>query len=153
MITTILLDAGPLGLAASPALTAETIASQNWIASQDLAGRRILVPEIADYEVRRELLLRRAVVSVRKLDVFISTEPDRYLAITTVAMRRAANLWAQSRLVGAPTADRHALGGDVVLAAQALTLGVPLSDLVVVTTNVAHLSRYVPAARWQDIAP
>jgi hypothetical protein len=42
-------------------------------------------------------------------------------------------------------------GLSQLLAAQALTLGVP--DLVIPTTNVGHLSRFVPAEFWQNIVP
>ena len=38
----------------------------------------------------------------------------------------------------------------MILAAQALTLGAPA---VVATGNLAHLSRYVTADLWQNIAP
>jgi hypothetical protein len=65
-------------------------------------------------------------------------------------MRWAAELWAQARQGGYPTAPDPALDGDVILAAQALSLGVPV---VVATANVAHLSRFVPADVWQNIAP
>jgi len=37
----------------------------------------------------------------------------------------------------------------LILAAQAVTLGVP--DVVIATTNVGHLSRYAPAELWHDI--
>lgn len=39
----------------------------------------------------------------------------------------------------------------VILAAQALTLGAP--DVLVATTNIGHLFRFVPAELWQDIVP
>ena len=72
-----------------------------------------------------------------------------YLPLTTVAMRQAALFWAQARQQGQPTADDKALDGDVILAAQAITLGI--ADTVIATTNVGHLSRFVPAALWPDI--
>jgi len=72
-----------------------------------------------------------------------------YLPLTTVAMRQAALFWAQARQQGQPTADNKALDGDVILAAQAITLGI--ADTVIATTNVGHLSRFVPAALWPDI--
>jgi predicted nucleic acid-binding protein len=74
-----------------------------------------------------------------------------YLPITTAAMRQAAKFWAQARQQGRPTAGDQALDGDVILAAQAVTLGV--ADVVVATTNVAHLSRFVSAETWQSIRP
>jgi hypothetical protein len=62
------------------------------------------------------------------------------------------NFWAELRCQGLPTADIRAIDADVILAAQAL-LAVAVGDtLVVATTNVGHLSRFVPAQRWQDIA-
>lgn len=63
----------------------------------------------------------------------------------------AADLWARSRQSGLATGDPKKLDIDVVLAAQALTLGVPTSELVVATSNVGHLSRFVPAQVWSDI--
>ena len=72
-----------------------------------------------------------------------------YLPLTTAAMRQAAVLWAQARQQGRPTADDKALDGEVILAAQAITLGA--TDVVIATTNVGHLSRFAPAALWSDI--
>jgi hypothetical protein len=64
-------------------------------------------------------------------------------------MRKAAELWAQVRQQGRPTADPKELDGDVILAAQTLLLGTP--DVVVATTNVGHLARYVNAKHWQEV--
>ena len=61
-------------------------------------------------------------------------------------MLRAAELWAQARQQGYPTADPQALDGDVILAAQALTL-----HGIVATDNVGHLARFVDARPWQEI--
>jgi predicted nucleic acid-binding protein len=105
------------------------------------------VPEIADYEVRRELLRANRVRGLARLDAL--TRLLEYLPLTTAAMRQAAVFWAQARQRGRPTADDKALDGDVILAAQALTLGA--ADVVIATTNVGHLSRFAPAALWPDI--
>jgi len=47
----------------------------------------------------------------------------------------------------------HASDGDVILAAQALSLAVPGQQVLIATTNVAHLSRFVTADLWTNIAP
>jgi predicted nucleic acid-binding protein len=113
------------------------------------AGVRVLVPEITDYEVRRELLRAGKNASVARLDTLaLSTG---YLPITTIAMRRAAQLWAQASQQGQPTAGDNTIDADMILTAQALTLGTP--DVVIATTNVSHLSLFVPAEHWQTITP
>ena len=52
---------------------------------------------------------------------------------------------------GTPTADVHALDIDVILAAQVLSSGMDLSSTVVATSNVKHLSLFVPVAEWSSI--
>lgn len=47
----------------------------------------------------------------------------------------------------------EALDGDVILAAQAVGMEVPASELVIATTNPAHLLQFVTATLWSDIAP
>ena len=106
-----------------------------------------MVPEIADYEVRRELIRAGRTKGIERLDALISEV--EYLAITTATMRRAATFWAEARQQGRPTAADPALDGDVILAAQAATLG--RAGTIVATTNVRHLTRFVPAKLWTDI--
>ncbi len=110
-------------------------------------GTRVIVPEIADYEVRRELLRANKASGLARLDALARLL--EYLPLTTAAMRQAAVFWAQARQQGRPTADDKALDGDMILAAQAVTLGV--ADVVIATTNVGHLSRFASAALWPDI--
>jgi hypothetical protein len=64
-------------------------------------------------------------------------------------MRRAAAFWAQARQSGRPTAPDLALDADAILAGQAAAL--PAEDVVIATTNVGHLSRFVTAAPWHTI--
>jgi predicted nucleic acid-binding protein len=111
------------------------------------AGVRVIVPEITDYEVRRELVRVGKASSVRRLDALAAA--TEYLALATPAMRKAADLWAAVRNAGRPTASEKAIDGDAILAAQAITLGV--SSFVVATTNVGHLTRFVPAEEWKTI--
>jgi hypothetical protein len=50
-----------------------------------------------------------------------------------------------------PTADPLELDADVILAAQAYLLIRTGLDVVVATTNVGHLARFVPAKKWDEI--
>ena len=105
------------------------------------------MPEIADYEVRGELLRADKRQGLLRLDQFMAA--TEFLAITTAAMRQAAEFWAEARRAGMPTADDKALDANVILAAQATALAVP--DAVIATTNVGHLSRFARAALWPEI--
>jgi predicted nucleic acid-binding protein len=144
---TVLLDAGPLGLVTNPRRSRQSIACAQWLQALVRRGSRVIVPEIADYEVRRELLRANKTRGLVRLDALAGLL--EYLPLTTAAMRQAAIFWAQARQQGRPTADDKALDGDVILAAQAITLGV--ADVVIATTNVGHLSRFAPAALWPNI--
>lgn len=143
----VVLDSGPLGLVSNPYLSAEASACHQWLDGLLQHGVRVVLPEIADYEVRRELLRANKSPGLARLDAFCASL--EYLPITTAAIRKAASLWAQVRQQGRPTADKHALDGDVILAAQALTMGEP--GVIVATTNVGHLSRFVAADGWRNI--
>lgn len=147
----VMLDAGPMGYATHPRRDIRQEAAR-WLAGLFRAGVRVAVPEVADYEQRRELLRIRSHESVTRLDEL--GEQGVYLPITTPVMRRAAALWAEARNAGLPTADPKELDGDVILAAQAQVLGEEIEQSVIVaTTNPGHLSRFVAAADWQDIGP
>ena len=65
---------------------------------------------------------------------------------------KAAELWAQVRQMGQPTADPNALDGDVILAAQTIiTAQQRQQEIIIATTNVGHLSRFTTAQHWNDI--
>lgn len=102
------------------------------------------MPEIADYEVRCQLLRANKVSGLTRFDALARLLD--YLPLTTAAMRQAAVFWAQARQQGQPTANDKALDGDVIPAVQAPTLGA--TDVVIATTNVGHVSRFAPAAFW-----
>ena len=147
MSRTIVLDSGPLGLVTNPGGSKEAAACGQWLLNAASGGATVMIPEIVDYEVRRELLRARRTAGIARLDALITQV--EYLAITTSAMRQAATFWAEARQQGRPTAADPALDGDVILAAQAATLG--RLGVIVATTNVRHLSRFVPAELWSDI--
>ena len=109
-------------------------------------GVTILVPEIADHELRRELIRAHRTAGVARLDAFVAQVG--FLPLATAAMRQAAVFWAEARQKGRPTAPDPALDGDVILAAQAATLD--RAGVIVATANPKHLSQYVPAELWID---
>lgn len=147
MSRVVLLDTGPLGLVTNPRVTPENDACNQWLDNLLVRGVRVIVPEIADYEVRRELLRAGKSAGVARLDRMAASL--EYLPITTAAMRQAAAFWAQARQKGQPTAGDRNIDGDVILAAQALTLGLP--ETIIATTNVGHIARFTPADLWQNI--
>jgi predicted nucleic acid-binding protein len=150
MARVVVLDSGPLGLVTNPRGSAVSIECNDWLRELLAKGTRVFVPEIADYEVRRELLRADKQAGIKRLDVLKTIL--EYLPITTDAMLLAAESWAVARQQGRPTAPDRALDGDVILAAQTRLLGVTATDPVVATVNVGHVARFVPADTWSRIS-
>jgi predicted nucleic acid-binding protein len=147
------LDSGPLGLLTHPQRNAEVLAVTGWVERCLLRGRFIVVPAIVYYELKRELLRARKLVSAGRLDAFVNSAPGRYVPLSDEALRLAADLWAKARQEGKPTAEPSALDIDVLIAAQALTFKASRSEVVVATTNAKHISQFVRAKHWNEIAP
>ncbi len=142
----VLLDGGPLGLVSNPKATEAGRDCREWMRALIARGVWICRPEIIDYEIRRELLRADKVQGLARLDLL--KRSIHYLPITTPIMVKAAELWADVRRRGLPTADSKALDCDVILAAQALVV-----NGIVATENVNHLSRLVTTKHWRDITP
>lgn len=149
MTQIVLLDSTPVGLITNPKATPLAVECQQWLESLLDRGYHVILPEIIDYEVRRELLRVNKIKSIRRLDDLRSTLI--YLPITTEVMLKAAQMWAQVRQQGKPTADDKALDGDVILAAQAILISGEEYPAIVATSNPKHLSLFVDARNWQDI--
>lgn len=124
-----------------------------WLRGLLAAGALVRVPEISDYEVRRELLRAGRAEGVARLDRL--AEAIGYLSLDTEAMRMAARLRADARAQGRPTAPDESLDADVILAAQAATPAEEngVEGVVVATTNPRHLSRFVDARPWEEVRP
>jgi toxin FitB len=146
MARVVVLDTGPLGMVTHPRRNAD---AKEWLQGLLRTDTLIRVPEIADYELRRELLRVNARVGIARLDALIAVLG--YVALTTETMRRAAAFWADARRQGRPTADDKALDGDVILAAQVALLREGGDDAVIATANTGHLARFVPAFEWHQI--
>jgi predicted nucleic acid-binding protein len=149
----LILDSGPLGLLTHPQRTAEVLAIIEWASRCILSGTRIMVPSIVYYEMKRELLRAKKTFGIARLDAFVNAAPGRYLPLSDETLRLAAELWAQARQAGRPTAEPKALDIDVILAAQALSFGPAPSDVVVATSNAKHLSQFITAQNWSEILP
>jgi len=145
----VVLDSGPLGLLCYPRLRPDVIACRRWAHDLLAAGHRVFIAEIADYEVRRELLRLGRARSIQELDNLATWL--EYLPLDTPIMRRAAELWAQARQTGQPTAGDNTIDADMILIAQAESLNDP--DTIIATTNVGHLTRFFPAEVWSNIVP
>ena len=153
MSRTIVLDTGPLGIVTKQHGVPDADACRRWVAEWVRNGAFFVVPAIAYYEVRRELERANNQAGIVRLDSFCHAVPNRYLVFSDNALRLGCSLWARARNAGQPTADPRELDCDVLIAAQALTLGVPEAELIVATTNVGHLSRFVAADVWTNITP
>ncbi len=145
----ILLDSAPLGMVTNPNASKQNLACANWLQNLLANGDFVFVPEIADYEIRRELLRADKIAGLKRLDL-LKTNLD-YLPITTEIMLKAAEFWAFARKQGKPTASDFALDGDVILAAQAFSLENNIDEVIVATTNVKHLNLFVKAMEWQKV--
>lgn len=148
MHSVIVLDSSPLGMLCNPNLVPSTIQMREWVDCIGAAGITLVIPEIADYEVRRELIRTRKQGSIRLLDSL--KQPMLYLELTTAAMQLAAELWAKARQTGKPTGHSHSLDADVILAAQTILLD---RQAIIATDNANHLSRYTLADHWLNLTP
>ena len=158
MPSIIVLDTGPLSNSVVAPVRRGKIPTvseecRDWISACEQAGALLLVPAIAYYEALREIERRDASRQRENLREFVFALPDRFLPLTTFHLEMAARMWSAARRGGYPTASDDALDGDVILAAQALGLGLSSTDYIVATTNVGHLTRYVPCDEWANIRP
>ena len=152
----VVLDTTPLGLLTQKKKVVEAEACRAWYRELIIFGCLFFVPEIADYELRREFLRQGNAGALSRLQIFNSAVPDRYLPLTTPAVHLAADLWARVRNQGRTTAPPEALDADALIAAQANLLNpaaFDLSAVIVGTANVGHLSALTNAVLWSDIRP
>jgi predicted nucleic acid-binding protein len=128
----------------NPRATPANDEAKRWLRSLLAGDAKVVVPEFADYEVRRELVRLNSRRGLARLDSL--TDLAAYLPLNTSAMRLAAQFWARARNQGTPTASADALDCDIILAAQATQLAAETGDqIVIATTNVRHLSLFVEA--------
>ena len=98
----------------------------------------LVIPEIADYEVRRSLLKIGSIGSVKMLDQLVAIA--KYEPFSTPQVRRAAEIWAHCRKNGFPFCDDKELDGDCFVIAQTESYG---PTATVLTTNPNDIGRFV----------
>jgi hypothetical protein len=157
----ILLDSGVIGLLTSHKPSLESGACIHWFGRALRSGVTAIIPLICYYEIRREwerLILRDRqsdpvrcegwIDSLGRLERLSRRFGPR--SIDTKLMITASRLWGEARLRGLPTASNDALDADVILAATARQAARGGRDVWVISTNLIHLSRFVPTCRWDE---
>ncbi len=147
----VILDAGPTWLVSHSQGRGRSDECRDWIKALSATGTAFAVPEIARYEVRRELFRAGNVGSLRRLD-HLHPGMD-FMPITSEIMDIASELWALVRKAGLPTAPDERLDGDAILAATALVARQTVDEVIIATGNVDHLARFpgVDARDWWTI--
>jgi len=108
-----------------------------------------VIPEIADYEVHRELLRAGKDRGLGRLDSLKGMLG--YAPITTSVMLKAAEFWASAWKMGRQSADDASLDADMILVAQAGAVVHDRDETVIATTNVRHLASFASARIWREI--
>ncbi|PSB49797.1 nucleic acid-binding protein [Chamaesiphon polymorphus] len=151
----ILIDSGILGQLCRPNLNPETLDLKRWF-DRVLIRTNVVSSKICDYEVRRGLLLAQKQGLVAD-GLSILDDLDRlidFLYLEDRILDLAADIWARARASGQPTAGDLKLDADMIICAtwQDLASRYPGQEVVIVTTNVRHLSRFANAVVWQDLS-
>lgn len=179
----IVLDSAPLGLASMPRPRRipepdrDPDRCRAWLAALRQNGDRILIPAVADYEVRRELIrvgirdgridatrlhrdghdptLSQASASIARLEALRAV--GEFIPLDAEAdLLRAAELWAMLRSLGLATSADKALDADSLIVAQATRVAAG-RPLIMATSDVGDMGRFprigvdLRAARWTEI--
>lgn len=147
MASIVVLDTSPAGRIVHPR---KFLGITDWFVRVMASGRRVVLPEIIDYEVRRGLIQMGASRQLRTLD---EMKADVYYdPLTTELMMAAAQVWADARNMDRPFTSDDRLDGDAILIAQAQGLG-DRRSVTVITENAKHLDPFVATSRWEDFTP
>lgn len=150
MVKVVVLDSGVVGVLTNRNPKPDVVACRQWVTDLTAAGHVVVLPEVSDYEQRREHLRRNAAVALNLLDKL--PQRMRYLPLDTPTLRRAAAIWALARQHGRPTAGDNSIDADVILAAQAEMLADP--NTVIASNNLRHLRTLFPTVElWRNITP
>jgi predicted nucleic acid-binding protein len=150
----IFLDSSILGQLCSTGVTDELAKLDSWF-ERSLIRAVVVSSTICDYEVRRGLLLAREQgINAGGLPLLDRLhQAIDFLPVDEDILRSAAEIWAKARIEGQPTAGDSNIDADMIICAtwQDLATHYPGQEVVIVTTNVRHLSRFANAVVWQDV--
>jgi predicted nucleic acid-binding protein len=150
----IFIDSSILGQLCNTNTTAELANLDAWF--ERVLIRCIVVSSfICDYEVRRGLLLaKKQGLSAAGLPLLDRLhEAIDFLPVDETILKSAAEIWSNARNEGQPTSGDRNLDADMIICAtwQDLATRYPGQEVVIVTTNIRHLSRFANAVVWQDL--
>ena len=134
----LLLDTGVLGQICHPRKHHDV---RSWF-RRAVREHEFLISEVADYELRRELLRIDSRRSLARLDEL--ARELRYLPTTTATWRAAARLWAAQRRAGFISGE--GLDGDLLIVAQAQE-----EAAAVVTFTEKHFESLADALSWTAV--
>ncbi|MGL5132214.1 MAG: hypothetical protein ACRC78_06775, partial [Planktothrix sp.] len=95
MSQVILLDSAPVGLITNPKAMPLAVQCQQWFLSFSQRGYQVILPEIIDYEIRRELLKANKLSGIRKLEE-LKSEIIYWLNsmnFYTVILKKSTDYW------------------------------------------------------------
>jgi predicted nucleic acid-binding protein len=147
----VLLDSGIVHTLVSTSKVKEVTDCQDWFYYLLSRSALVVTSVICNYEVKRELIRRKKVQEINNLNQLKALID--FLSVDEPTLELAAELWAEARNKGLPTADDLSLDADVIICAQykLLVEEYPGRYVVIATTNVKHLSRFTEAKEWRDI--
>lgn len=147
----VIIDSGVLFTLISTSKVKEVTDCQDWFYYLLSRSALVVTSAICKYEVKRELIRRKKVPELDNLNQ-LKTLID-FLPVDDSTLELAAELWAEARNKGLPTADDLSLDADVIICAQYQLLAekYPGRYVVIATTNVKHLSRFTEAKVWPEI--
>lgn len=161
----IALDSGPLGDLINPNNPPPTQAIRVWMRNHLSNGDEFLLPEIADYEVRRNEILEvligpfgpsQSSAAINLLDQLKAS--ITYLPLSTESMLQAAHLWADQRKGHGPghASRSPKLDGDVILTAQCMEESRTRNEPIIIATMNLRDFLFIPtptvtADEWNNI--
>jgi hypothetical protein len=131
----IILDSAPLGFICNPKNKDSYRKLSNFAKSLNFS---IGVPEIIDYELRRNFELENLQKSISLLSQF--HQRDQLILLESEDLIRAAELWAWCRKQGSTTTENKGIDIDVILVSQALSQKNNFDKVVILTIDIGDLS-------------